>query len=130
SVGEGLMRGIGSFVVLLLLRVLFRRDGAAWAGVALVFLLLSIQTIGHHSIADWVGLALGAAIYVLAARVGLLAACATWMVVALLEFSTPFTLDPSRWYAWRTGVVAAILLSLALWGFRAAMGRRKILSVS
>jgi eukaryotic-like serine/threonine-protein kinase len=130
SVGEGLMRGTGCFVVLLLLRVLFRRDGAAWAGVAFVFALLSIQTMGHPSIADWVGLVLGAAIFVLAARAGLLAACATWMVVALFEFSTVFTLDPSRWYAWRTGVVAAILLSLALWGFRAAMGRRKILSAA
>ncbi|HKW51194.1 MAG TPA: serine/threonine-protein kinase [Candidatus Eisenbacteria bacterium] len=130
SVAEGLMRGTGCFVVLLLLRVLFRRDGAAWAGVAFVFLLLSIQTIGHPSIADWVGLVLGVAIFVLAARVGLLVACVTWTVLFLLEFSTALTLDPSRWYAWRTGVVAAILLSLALWGFRAAMGRRKILSVS
>ena len=64
---------------------------------------------------------------VLGARAGVLAGTMAWITVNLLTVCTPLTLDSSRWYAWRTGVIAALMLAIAVWGFRAATGRRRIL---
>jgi serine/threonine-protein kinase len=129
SIGEGLMRGLASYAFFLLLRVLFRREAAAWLGVWGVWVLVSLPS-SHPSLVQWISLAVGAAGFVLAARVGLLAAIAAIGLSNLLTYCTPLTLDFSRWYAWRTGVIAALLLAIAAWGFRAAMGRRRILSAA
>jgi len=48
-------------------------------------------------------------------------------VMAADFLSAPLTLDFSRWYAWRTGVIAVLLLAMAVWGFRAAMAPLHIL---
>jgi len=77
-----------------------------------------------------ISLAIGAAGFVLAARVGLLAAIVAIGLSSVLLYCTPLTLDFSRWYAWRTGVIAVLLLAIAGWGFRAVMGRRRILSAA
>ena len=122
------MRGLGSFAFLLM-RVLFRRDAAAWLGVWVVWVLVSLPS-WNPSLVQWISLAVGAAGFVLAARVGLLAAIAAIGLSNLLIYCTPLTIDFSRWYAWRTGVVAVLLFAIAVWGFRAAMGRRRILSAA
>jgi hypothetical protein len=129
SIGEGLMRGLGSFALFLLMRVLFRRDAIAWLGVWGVWVLISLPS-SHPSLVQWISLAVGAAGFVLAARVGVLAAIAAIGLSNLLIYCTPLTLDFSRWYAWRTGVIAVLLLAIAVWGFRASMGRRRILSAA
>jgi serine/threonine-protein kinase len=129
SIGEGLMKGLGTFAFFLLMRVLFRRDAAAWLGVWAVWVLVSLPS-SNPSLVQWISLAVGAASFVFAARVGVLAAIAAIALSNLLIFCTPMTLDLSRWYAWRTGVIAAVLLAIAIWGFRAAMGRRRILSAA
>jgi serine/threonine-protein kinase len=129
SVGEGLMRGLGSFAFFLLLRVLLRREAAAWLGVWAMWVLVSLPS-STPSLVQWISLAVGAAGFVLAARVGVLAAVAAIGLSNLLVYCTPLTLDFSRWYAWRTGVIAALLLAIAVWGFRAVMGRRRILSAT
>ena len=123
------MQGLGSFAFFLLMRVLLRRDAAAWLGVWGVMMLVSLPS-SHPSLVQWISLAAAAACYVLAARVGVLAAVAAIGLSNLLIYCTPLTLDFSRWYAWRTGVIAALLLAVAVWGFRAAMGRRRILSAA
>lgn len=33
---------------------------------------------------------------------------------------------PSRWYAWRGGFVIALVLALAFWGFKNALGRQSM----
>ena len=126
NLGEGLMRGLGSFAFFLLMRVLFRRDAAAWLGVWAVWVLVSLPS-SNPSPVQWISLAVGAGCFVLAARVGVLAAIVAIGLSSVLLYCTPLTLDFSRWYAWRTGVVAALLLAIAVWGFRAVMGRRRIL---
>ena len=127
--GEGLMRGLGSFAFFLLMRVVLRREAVAWLGVWAMWVLVSLPS-SHPSMVEWISLATGAACFVLAARVGVLAAVAAIGLSLLLTYCTPLTLDFSRWYAWRTGVIAVLLLAIAVWGFRAAMGRRRIFSAA
>jgi hypothetical protein len=127
--GEGLMRALGAFGLLLLFRVLFRHDAAAWLGLGLLWTLLGLPS-WNVSVIGWVSLALSAAGFVLAVRVGLVAAIVAVATTGLLTFCAPLTIDFSRWYAWRTGVVAVLLLAIAVWGFRAVMGRRRILSAA
>ena len=40
---------------------------------------------------------------------------------------TPLTSDMTRWYAWRTFVLAALIAGLATWGFRNVLGRQSAL---
>ena len=129
ALGEGLMRGLGAFAVLLLLRVIFRRDAAAWVGLGLVFILISLPS-WNLTVIQWISIVAAVAFFVLAVRVGLFAAIVAVGTSTLLAICTPLTLDFSRWYAWRTGVIAVLLFAIVVWGFRAVMGRRRILSAS
>ena len=129
ALGEGLMRGLAAFGLLLLFRVLFRRDAAAWLGLGLLWMLLGLPSWNVSAI-QWISLALCAAGFVLAVRVGLVAAIVAAATTGLLTSCAPLTLDFSRWYAWRTGVIAVMLFAIGAWGFRAVMGRRRILSAA
>ncbi|MGH7725846.1 MAG: serine/threonine-protein kinase [Candidatus Eiseniibacteriota bacterium] len=126
SLGDAVMKGIGSFSILVVLRVLIRRDAAAWAGLG-VFWFLANAPPGNASTLQWLVPAVAALCVVLTARVGILAITIAMATLNLL-IVTPLTLDPSRWYAWRTGVILVLLLTLALWGFVAVMGRRRIMN--
>ncbi len=126
---DGLMKGLGGFGLLLLLRVIARRDSIAWLGLLALTVSMFVAS-WNLSATTWIGIVAGAACIVLAARVGVVAATAAFTTTNFLGWSGPLTLDFSRWYAWRTGVIAALLLAMALWGFRAAMGRRRILPAS
>jgi len=129
SIGTSLLYGLGTYAMLLPLRIIFRRDAVAWVGLGLIFVLMGIPS-GNVTAAGWVNIILWSAIIVMAARVGLIAATLAILTSNLVSICAPLTLDFSRWYAWRTGVIAALLLLIAVWGFRAMMGRRKILSAS
>jgi hypothetical protein len=56
-------------------------------------------------------------------RHGALAFFASWFVQGLAA-NAPWTLDMSRWYAWRQWCVVAIIAALAVWGFRNVLGRQ------
>ena len=127
SFGDGVMRGLGGFGLLLLLRVLVRSDVLAWVGLGVLTLLASLTSLNITAV-QWIGLMVAAASLVLAQRAGVVAGIVAVITLILLSACTPLTIDFSRWYAWRTGVIAALLLVMAVWGFRAAMGRRSILS--
>ncbi len=129
SIATSLLYGLGSYALLLPLRIILRRDAAAWVGLGLIFALVGIPS-GNVTAAQWINIVLGSAIIIMAARVGLIAVTLSVLTSNLISVCAPLTLDFSRWYAWRTGVIAALLLLIAVWGFRAMMGRRKILSAS
>jgi serine/threonine-protein kinase len=129
GLGEGIMKGLGTFAFFLLQRVIFRRDSLAWLATGAVWVLASIPS-PHPSALQWLSIAMSAACTVLVARAGVLAAVTALGLAGVLAITTPLTLDFSRWYAWRTGMVWLLLLAVALWGFRAVMGRRRILSAA
>jgi len=129
SPADGVMRGLGGFALVLLLRFFVRRDFIAWIGLGVLLVGASVATL-NMTPAYWIGLILGTSCLVVAARVGVVATVVGWTTVNLISSCTPLTLDFSRWYAWRTGVIAVLLLAMAVWGFRAAMGRRKIFSAA
>jgi hypothetical protein len=128
ALGDGLMKGFGSFAVVLLLRVIFRRDSIAWLGLGLLSILIGLPS-RNLSPAEWISLVAAAACVVAALRVGVVAGVVS-AATGSLATCTPLTLDFSRWYAWRTAVVGVLLFAIAAWGFRATMGRRRILSGS
>jgi hypothetical protein len=129
SPGDGMMKGLGGFALLLLLRVIVRRDFIAWLGLWALFVGGSVVS-WNLSVTTWIGLVTATACLLLAARVGVVAAMTAFTATSFLSLCGPLTLDFSRWYAWRTGVIAVLLLAMAVWGFRAAMGRRRILPAS
>jgi hypothetical protein len=56
-------------------------------------------------------------------RHGALAFFTTWFVTVVAGYA-PWTLDMSRWYAWRQWFVVAAIVALAVWGFRNVLGRQ------
>ncbi len=53
--------------------------------------------------------------------------CAVTFLVAVETFNWPLTSDFSAWYAGKGLIVVALLLALAVWTFRNALGGRKVL---
>jgi hypothetical protein len=56
-------------------------------------------------------------------RHGALAFFTSWFVTNLAGYA-PWTLDMSRWYAWRQWFVVAAIIALAVWGFRNVLGKQ------
>jgi heme A synthase len=57
---------------------------------------------------------------------GALALATTFCVAGLLALA-PWTLDLSRWYAWRQFFVLALVAAIAVWGFRNVLGKQSAL---
>ena len=117
--------------VLLMARMALRRDRLAWA--ALFVLAFGIFTWSVLYKQPWtsgapLAIAIGAgttaaAFVAVLARSGLLAGVVCYTVGTALS-ETPLTYDVTRWYAWRTGAVVALIAGLAFWGFRNVLGRQ------
>jgi len=59
-------------------------------------------------------------------RFGLLALTIAYGVASVL-IDAPLTLDASRWYFWQGAFAVALVLALALWGFRNVLGKQTLL---
>ncbi len=116
--------------VLLVARLVLRRDWLAWTALFLVTfglhmwdLLLApgamAAPLGSVIIATAVSLGLVG----VTMREGVLAGAACYTVL-IAAYMTPFTHDLTRWYAWRTVVVVALIATLAYGGFRNVLGRQ------
>jgi ABC-type nickel/cobalt efflux system permease component RcnA len=66
---------------------------------------------------------IGIACVVFLRRFGLLA-LAVGLSVNYVVRSTPWTLDLAKWFAWRPILSVALIIGLALWGFRNVLGRQ------
>jgi hypothetical protein len=62
-------------------------------------------------------------------RVGLLSICVALFVVYVMSNGL-VTFDLSRWYAWRGAVEFLIVLAIALYGFKVALGDNPLLGTA
>ncbi len=116
--------------VLLVARLAARRADVAWAVCAVLmvgFGYLSFLAVRPTTINPLLVLTSAAVFWLLLAWVlwkhGALALAVAFFVSMLVD-NGPWTLDLSRWYAWRSGFVIAIVAGLAFWGFRNVLGRQ------
>jgi hypothetical protein len=111
--------------VLLISRVILRRDVLAWTAVALVTFFVLIYT-GYVFVPVLAAptAVLGCAIALASMRVGGLLATVIQVSVWSILTSAPLTLDVGRWYVWRSWFVVALVLGLAFWGFRNVLGKQ------
>jgi len=116
--------------VLLIARLVVRRANVAWAVFALLmvgygYLMLragrpaTISPLLLFAVAGFFWLLLVWLLW----KHGALALAVAFFVEFLVE-QAPWTLDMSRWYAWRGPFVIAVIAALAFWGFRNALGRQ------
>jgi len=128
SAGTSCFFGLVGVGVLVVGRLLFRRDWAAWLALVTLSMTLYLSTSAGLPPAAAVveaalcGLAVAAMLY----RFGLLALVISLSVSFALG-NAPLTLDPSRWYFWQGAFVVALVLGLALWGFRNVLGKKTLL---
>ena len=127
----GVFMALFALVVLLMARLVFKREWAAWSATIAVVLGVSFWAV--LLIEPWVesaplGAFIAVAIYTataafLLARHGLLA-CAVFMVINTAFINTPVTYDVTRWYAARTLLPVGLAMGFAVWGFRNVLGRQ------
>jgi hypothetical protein len=118
--GQATFPTLGIMTVLVLLSVLLRKR---WLAIGVTTLLVTaINLGGENAMVELPATLLYAALLVfVAARFGLLALYANMLTVFLL-LSCPLSLDFSQWYAGRTLFVLLIIVGLAFYGFRTALG--------
>ncbi len=123
-----LLRTAGTFVLLLLSGLLFRRE---WAAVIVVVpltafgFLLQLPTVPANAPLTWLGAAAYAGLVVLTAvRFGWLAVLVGVFTASLLN-NMPLTFTPHEWYAGATVTVVVTLLALAAYGFFVSLGKQR-----
>jgi hypothetical protein len=117
--------------VLLIARLLTRNDRLAWVVLTLTFatvttwamLLLEPYTFAAPGGPMLLAIGFSTGLSLVLRRHGLLG-CVVCTIVATALINTPITSDFSRWYAWRTMAVAAMVIGLSVWGFRNVLGRQ------
>jgi hypothetical protein len=125
SVQTSAFGGLTTLTVLVLARVLFRRN---WLAIAITLLVLTAVDLSAENILfDLPITAFEAALLVFVlVRFGLLAFTVSWVPPSLMVL-TPITLRLSHWYAWRSVFVLLSIMAVALCGFRMAMAGRPTL---
>jgi Protein kinase domain len=110
-------------VLLLLCRIVLRRDGIAIVAVLAIFGLSGFVDSGNFSLDLISGAMLAGCLMALFFRFGLLAMIeAQFVVEVLLVF--PMTFDTSSWYAGSTLLAFAAIAALVVYGFRTALAGR------
>lgn len=123
-----LMYAIGSLAVVFVVTKITRSKTAALAIAALFSVAPSLF---GQNIWIEVLVALAAAVLWLTCmmRVGLLSICISLFVLYVMSDGV-LTFDLSRWYAWRGAVELVIVLAIALYGFKIALGDNPLLGTA
>jgi len=120
---NGVTFGLGLVAVMVMMRFVTRRDGAVFAAAALVATTFSIAVVEPRWLDVVQAAIIGVSLVVFVRGYGLLALIGGIAVNALIRM-TPWTLDASKWFAWRPGLTVLIVMALAVWGFRNVLGRQ------
>ena len=119
--------GLGLVLFLLLLRTIFRRE---WLAAAILVIVMSIQPVLFAGSAWWIVLPVAILIrlvpVVLTLRFGVLATIVCIYVAELL-FDMPINGDFSSWKATPTLMAFAVVIVLAVHGFKSATAGRPLL---
>lgn len=114
-----LLWSLGWLGMLVLLRLVVRRDGIALTAVWLV-LSTTALFLSSRSLQILTPVTMAVALFLLY-RFGLVAMLAFSFARQLL-FDTPLTLDFSAWYSVRSMTVALVVFLLAAWAFHTSLG--------
>jgi hypothetical protein len=124
---DAVFTAIGMMFLFFLVSSIFRRK---WLGAIPLGLLFALVNLSGENFAIELPFAvlMAALLVFVVLRFGLLAVAAAGLV-ALLRVS-PITLDFSRWYAGRSLFALAVVVAIALYGFRVALGRRPVFGMA
>ena len=116
-----LMNAMGTLAILFITAHFTRRK---WLAVSLTgFFLVVINLTGENLPVELPFVAAFAALMIFCLlRFGLLSLAVAWVSVEIV--AGPLSTDLSRWYAWRGLFSVILLLAIALYGFRLAIGRK------
>jgi hypothetical protein len=119
----GNVSAIPTFAIVTVLVLLSVLLGKRWLALGVTTLLMTGVNLNGENIAVDLpaSLLVSALLVFVAARFGMLALWANFVITFLL-FSSPNTLDFSRWYAGRSLVVLLIVVGLAFYGFWTSLG--------
>jgi serine/threonine-protein kinase len=123
-----------TLAILVLFGLVVRQERAAWVLLGLTFvaiagwLMLLLQPYAMEApLAAWFfGSLMALSTVVVLRRHGLLG-CSVFAIVVTALINTPLTADLTRWYVWRTGTVAALVVAFAVWGFKNVLGSQTAL---
>ena len=123
---HAIMKSLGAALVLVFARLLLRRKASA---VAVTYLVAATLIAGGENYSLTVPLALLIALLnalvltTILVRFGVLA-YGTCVLIKNVVLGFPVTLDFSRWYAGRSVLALSVVLVLAIYGFRYALGKQ------
>jgi hypothetical protein len=112
------------FVLFLLLRLLLRRTWLAVAVIVVMIAGVNVAT-GYSLAASTLVIAVALLFIAVSIRFGMLALTASLLFVTVQRF--PLTSHFSAWFAPQGWMEVALVLAVALWSFRNALGGRKVL---
>ncbi len=124
-----LARTAGTFIVLLLLGLIFRRERLAAVALVVVLTFNGVQsqvTYSLQSWVPWVGFGVVTSLVVVVAlRFGWLATLVGLFTASVINIM-PLTVAPHAWYAGTTVASAGVLVALALYGFFVSLGDQRV----
>jgi hypothetical protein len=123
SVLSGVTNALALVAFMVVSRLVLRSEQVVMLATAAVTTLAGIMGVEPF----WLDLAQAAVIGIAAVwfirRFGLLA-LVTALAVNWSIRATPWTFDPSAWFAWRAGLTAMLVLGVSVWGFLNVLGRQ------
>lgn len=123
---DSLTNSIGALSVMFLMGKLTKRKWIAATTAGLFWTVLNVSGY-NYSLEIPVALVSGAIASYTIGRLGLLAAFSMFASIFVL-WSTPFSFDFSRWYADRGVFVLLVVVGLAVYGMRVALGSQRFLN--
>jgi hypothetical protein len=127
ALGEAMFKSVFAIVLLLVLRALVRRlDAAVVLSVIVVAVLDVSAATGPLGVRAVYGVIIGAVVYALLLRLGLLALVAAGFISTIFA-DIPLTLDTSSWYFPRAALVLFLLAAVACGAFYLSLAGKRFL---
>ncbi len=127
SVLNGVINALALVAFMVAARFVLRNEKLVLVATAAVTTLAGIMGVRPFVLDVAQAVIIGVAAVWFIKRFGLLA-LVTGLAINWAIRATPWTADPSAWFAWRSGLTAALVLGVALWGFLNVLGRQSLVA--